>query len=133
MALSARPARAEAGFTLISVMVALAMLAIGLIAIARSQAIVLREGTASEARSTALAIATARLEDLRSRNPWTLAGEAPTRVDSEGRPSGTGAYTRQVEVTELQANLLRVRVSVTPARLPQPVVLETYLYRGATT
>jgi type IV pilus modification protein PilV len=123
--------RRDSGFTLVSVLVALAILAIGLLALARAQAsIVASKGNVAN-RTTALTIARDYAEVLRSRSPWTLVSEAPARVDARGTPDANGAYTRTTNVTVLSTNLLQVQVLVTYPRSATPVDIVTLIYRSS--
>ena len=91
--------RNERGFTLISVLLAVSMLTIGLLALARTQAVLTSSESGVSNRAMALAIATDRLEQLRGSDPTTLASEPAATVDANGNLSATGAYQRSVTVT----------------------------------
>lgn len=123
--------RRDSGFTLVSVLVALAILSIGLLALARAQAsIVASQGNVAN-RTTALTIARDYAEVLRSRSPWTLVSEAPARVDARGAPTPNGAYTRTTNVTVLSTNLLQVQVLVAYPRSATPIDIVTLIYRSS--
>jgi Tfp pilus assembly protein PilV len=119
----------ERGFTLISVLLAVGMLTFGLLALARTQAILTGAENGVSNRGIALAIAADRLEQLRGVDPNTLAAEPATNVDARGVPSASGPYQRSVSVTLDQANLLRLVVSVTYPKMNTPVRLEALIYR----
>jgi Tfp pilus assembly protein PilV len=121
--------RRDSGFTLVSVLVALGILAIGLLALARAQAVMVASQGNTANRTTALAIARDYTEVLRSRDPATLVSEAPVAVDSRGQPAASGAYRRTTNVTILAANLLQVQVLVTYPRSGTPVDIITLIYR----
>lgn len=121
--------RNERGFTLISVLLAVSVLTIGLLALARTQAVLTASESVVSNRAVALAIATDRLEQLRGSDPTTLASEAAVTVDGTGQPSAGGAYQRSATVTLDQANLLRLTVTVTYPRMTSPVSLEALIYR----
>jgi type IV pilus assembly protein PilV len=121
--------RNERGFTLISVLLAVCMLMIGLLALARTQAVLTQSENGVASRAVALAIATDRLEQLRGSDPATLANEGPMQVDANGAPSATGPYQRSVTVTPDAANLLRLTVSVTYPRMTSAVQLQALIYR----
>ena len=126
-----RASRRDGGFTLVSVLVALAILAIGLLALARAQAaIVASQGNVAN-RTVALTIARDHAELLRSRSPWTLVSEAPATVDARGAAAANGAYTRTTNVTVLSNNLLQVQVLVTYPRSTVPVDIVTLIYRSS--
>lgn len=123
-------ARNQRGFTLVSVLVALAILAIGLLALARAQAaMVASQGNVAN-RTTALTIARDYAEVLRSRDPWTLVSETPVAVDARGQASANGAYRRSTNVTILANNLIRLQILVTYPRSATPVDITTLIYRS---
>ncbi len=121
--------RDEGGFTLISVLVAVVMLAFGLMALAKTQSILMAAETGVANRSAALGVAAGYLEQLRSRDPATLVSEASVAVDAEGQPAAGGPYYRSTVVTLDQPNLVRVRVLVTFTRASAPIELITLIYR----
>ena len=124
-----RPRRA--GFSLVALMVAMVLLGTGVMAIAAAQASSLRAQTDATARTIALAAARGYLEELRSRDPWTLDSEGSVSVDERGRPDPNGRFRRWTTVTTLRTNLVRVDVAVEGPRLAAPVVVGTHVYRGA--
>ena len=119
------------GFTLVSVLVALLILTIGLLALARSQAMLVATQGDTANRSTALTIARGYTEVLRSRDPWTLVSEPATTVDDQGQLAVNGAFTRTTTVTVVQNNLLQVQVDVLYPRGQLPVDILTLIYRGS--
>ena len=121
--------RGARGFTLVSVLLAVLMLTIGLIALARTQALLTSTESGVSNRTIALALASTYVEQLRGRDPWTLVSEAPVAVDSDGQPSASGPYRRSTIVTLDQNNLLRLRVLVVYPRGPVPIELTTLIYR----
>lgn len=120
------------GFALLSVMVAVVLLATGVMAIGAANTARLRSQTLSTSRSGALNVARTYLENVRGRDPWSLATESPAQVDGTGAPSASGEFTRALNVTVVQANLLTVEVVVTGPRLSAPIRLLTNIYRGGT-
>ena len=120
--------RNERGFSLISVLLAVMMLTIGLVALARTQALLTAAESGVSNRAGALAVGTAYLEQLRGADPSTLVSEAPVAVDADGQPSATGAYQRSTVVTLDQTNLVRLRVLVAYPHGPTPVDLVALLY-----
>jgi len=121
----------ERGFTMISTMVAIILLSIGLIALSATGAGVVRAHTAAGGRSSALAIARAHLEALRTQPTQDLDSEDPLRVNGEGIADGTGAYVRSVEVIDVTHNLKQVAVRVAYPRSNLPVELVTLAFSGA--
>jgi type IV pilus assembly protein PilV len=123
--------RRDRGFTLVSVLVALAILSIGLLALARAQAAMVASQGNTANRTVALTIARDYAEVLRSRSPWTLVSEAPVAVDARGQPVAGGAYRRTTNVTVLANNLLQVQVVVSYPRSTVPVDIVTLIYRSS--
>jgi Tfp pilus assembly protein PilV len=121
-------ARDEQGFTLLSVLLAVMMLTIGLVALARTQGLLTAAESSVSNRSVALAVATGYLEQLRGTDPAKLASEAPVAVDADGQPSANGPYQRSTVVTLDQPNLVRLRVIVDYPRSSMPVELVALLY-----
>ena len=118
----------EAGFTLISVMIAMILLVVGISALSRTGFETLRAQTAAATRTTALDIARTYLEDLRTRDPASLASETAVVVDETGRVSSTGYYQRSVDVQVLAKNLKQVTVRVRTSNLKTAVELVTMTF-----
>jgi type IV pilus assembly protein PilV len=118
----------RAGFTLVSVMVAIVLLSVGIMALARTQFMVVRVTRQENSRSQALQLATMYLEEVRARDAWSLANEGPSTIDSTGAINVNGVFTRQLTVSQLGTQLLRVQLSVTP-RMANPVRIETMIFR----
>ncbi len=119
----------ERGFTLISVLLAVMMLTVGLVALARTQAMLTAAESGVANRSVALAVATGHLERLRGVDPAKLASEGAVAVNADGEPAANGPYQRSTVVTLDQTNLVRLRVIVAYPRGPTPVELVALLYR----
>ena len=125
-----KPLKNEGGFTLISVLIAIVMLSVGLVALARSQAMLMTTQNRLANANTALSIARGYVEQVRGRDPWTLATEAPVAVDELGVLNAAGTYRRSMDVTLDANNLVRLTVTVTFPRMSQPVQVITLIYRG---
>jgi type IV pilus assembly protein PilV len=122
--------RGDRGFTLISVLIAVVMLSVGLLALAKVQSSIVRTQRETALRSVALSVARSYVEEIRSRDPWTLASEAPVQVDLRGQVAAAGPLTRRTIVTQDAVNLLRITVQVDYPGQRQPVQLITMAYRG---
>jgi Tfp pilus assembly protein PilV len=122
------------GFALISLMVALFLLSIGVMAVGAANVSRIREQTSATTRARALNIARSHLEELRARDAWSITTEPGTAVNDDGAPSagGAGTFMRSVAVTIERPNLITVLVEVRAPRLINPVRLSTQLYRGGT-
>jgi Tfp pilus assembly protein PilV len=127
--MSREPVRNEAGFTLLSVMLAVIMLTCGLVALAKTQAMLAQSESGVSNRAIALAIAADRLEQLRGSDPNTLVSEPAAAVNADGQLAAGGVYQRSTVVTQDQSNLLRVKVIVTYPGMDQQVELEALVYR----
>jgi type IV pilus assembly protein PilV len=122
--------RNEGGFTLISVLIAIVMLSVGLVALARSQSMLMTTQNRLANANTALSIARGYMEQVRGRDPWTLATEAAVAVDELGVVNAAGTYQRSMDVTLDASNLARVTVRVTFPRQTMPVEVITLIYRA---
>lgn len=118
----------EAGFTLISVILAVVILSVGILALGRSQAMLVRAQAVSEARNVALGIARNYIEEVRSRTAIP-ASEGATAVDETGTAAGGGHYRRSLTVSDLGNGLYEATCSVTYPRGTQPVQIVTLIYR----
>ena len=120
--------RNKAGFTLISVMIAMVLLSVGVLALVRTGGEVMSARTASAIKINAVAIARGHMEWLRSRPPQDVKTEPAVKVDASGDLDSQGAYTRSVIVEQQDATLLEVRVKVDYPKAQEPVELITLIY-----
>lgn len=124
---------ARPGFALVSLMVALFLLSIGVMAVGAANVSRLREQSSATLRARALTIARSHLEELRARDAWTIVDEPGVTVRDDGATGTTeAAFTRSVGVTVDRPNLVTVVVEVRTPRLVTPVRLSTQVYRGGT-
>jgi Tfp pilus assembly protein PilX len=128
---SRRGRRARGGFTLVSMIVAIVLLTVGLMALAQANTNTIKTQTSAQNRTTALAIARAYLEDVRSRDPWSVQTESSVTVGPDGEPSASGRFVRSLKVTQERQNLLAVELTVDYPRAQSPVRVRTNLYRGS--
>lgn len=119
--------RPDAGYSLISVLVAIILLVVGVISLSNVMTQSLSMQTVQSTRTTALYVAQTYMEELKSRDPATLASETAVQVDEEGNPDGSGVFTREVTVGSAGRNLLSVAVVVTTPR-SNPIRLVTWVY-----
>jgi Tfp pilus assembly protein PilV len=122
--------RREDGFTIISVLVAIVMLSIGILALSRSGTQAIAAQTLAGNRTTALAIGRAYMEAVRSRPPAQVQSESAVKVDETGTVNPNGVFTRSVAVTVVRHNLKEVRVVVEFPRSNVPIELLTLAYVG---
>ena len=121
--------RSDAGFTLVSLVVAIVLLSVGVLAVVQvlTQSVSMQTGI--EMRTTALDVARSYLEEVRVRDPLTLASETAVRVDETGEADSNGLYTRALVVESVDDHLLEVTVTVTSTRF-SPVNLVTLIWDG---
>ena len=122
--------RREDGFTIISVLVAIVMLSMGILALSHSGVQAMAAQTLAGNRSTALGIGRAYMEAVRSRPPDQVQSESPIKVDATGTTSPNGVFTRSVEVKVVRHNLKEILVIVEFPRSKVPVELVTLAYVG---
>jgi Tfp pilus assembly protein PilV len=116
------------GFTLISVMVAITLLSVGVLALASAQFTAVRQARIELQRTQAIQLVSAYAEEIRARNPWTLTNEGPIAIDSTGAVNAQGTFTRRVVVTEEGTQLMRAVITVQP-RASKAVKIETLIFK----
>ncbi len=122
--------RRKDGFTIISVLVAIVMLSVGILALSRSGTQAMAAQTLAGNRTTALAIGRAYMEAVRSRPPAEVLSESAARVDRTGTVDPNGVFTRSVVVKNVRHNLKEIRVIVEFPRSKVPIELVTLAYVG---
>ncbi len=130
-----RYGRDERGFGLVSVLVAMVLLAVGVVALSSSSAFLVSLQTDASARSMAAAIGVSYMEDVKQRPPWTLASESPTTVNELGDADSTGVFVRTLTVVDDPSSpeVARATVDVKyPAGLgrTRSISLVTLIYKG---
>lgn len=128
--MSRRLTRKRRGFSLVSMMVAMILLAVGLSSLAGANAQTVTLQTVAQNRTNAIAIARSYVEQLRTRDPWLVESEPAVRLSADGVPQANGPYLRSVVVREPRNNLVQLDVVVDYPRSAQPVKLTTALFRG---
>jgi len=119
----------RSGFSLISVVFAVILLVLGLLALARSQTLLAAVQGSTNHRNRAYALARAHMELLRSRPPSTITAENAVVIDSLGRVAAGGGFTRTVQLDPRSTNLLAVTVLVGYPRGTVPAQLNTLIFR----
>lgn len=102
------------GFTLISVMVAVVLLSIGVMSLAKTQFMIAKVTNRQNQREQALELASEYLEEVRARDPWGLTNEATAAIDSTGAVNSAGKFTRTMTVADQGTQLESVRLVVRP-------------------
>jgi type IV pilus assembly protein PilV len=100
----------EEGFTLVEIMIALVVLSIGLIALAGLQVSAIRGNVFSKRMTTAVSVATERIEQIKNTPYENIQSESSTQVTASNMN-----FTRQVTVTNNSplVNTKTVNVAVT--------------------
>ena len=121
--------RPDAGFGLISVMVAIILLSIGVVSVSQvlTQSVMMQ--TIVAMRTTGLDIARSYMEEVKGRDPLTIASEAAVAVNDRGQEDGNGPYTRELIVESVDLHLDQVVVIITLPR-SNPIRLVTWIYDG---
>lgn len=122
--------RARRGFTMVSMLMAIILLAVGLMSLAGANAQTVTMQTLAQNRTSAIAIARTYMEQVRTRDPWSIQSESAVALNNDGVPSGGGRFIRSMTVTETRQNLIKIEVSVAYPRGTQPVQLTTSYFRG---
>jgi len=118
----------EAGFTLISVIMAVVILSVGILALGRSQAMLVRAQATGAQRDVALGIARNYIEEIRSRTAIPVS-EGSVAVDETGTAVAGAHYRRSLTIADLGNDLYQATCNVTYPRGPQPVQIVTLIYR----
>ncbi len=124
------PPRRRRGFTIVSMLMAMILLAVGLMALAGANAQTVTMQTLAQNRTSAIAIARAYMEQVRTRDPWSIESEGSVALNNDGLPASQGTFIRSMTVTETRQNLIKIEVSVSYPRGSQPVQLTTSFFRG---
>ena len=125
-----RERRPRAGFTIISMLVAMILLGVGMMSLAAANAQTVTMQALAQNRTSAISLARGYLEQVRTRDPWSIQSESAVLLASDGTVSATGAFSRTLSVTVTRNNLIQIVVNVVYPRGAQPVKLTTSLFRG---
>lgn len=123
------------GFGIVSVLVAIVLLAIGVVALSSSSAFLVSLRTDASARATAASIATSYMENVKRRPPRQLATEEPVTVNETGVADEEGVFVRALDIVVEPSVPDAVRATVS-VRYPagfgrtRTVELVTIIYQG---
>lgn len=102
----------EAGFGMVSVLVAMVLLAVAVVSLSSSSAFLVSLQTDAAGRTTATAVGVAYMEEVRRRPVGTLSSEGPTRVNGLGLPDQDGSYVRTLTIEAQAGDILKANVEV---------------------
>ncbi|MEQ1692207.1 MAG: hypothetical protein ABMA00_13035 [Gemmatimonas sp.] len=109
---------------------AIILLAVGLFSLMGANAQTVAMQTLSQNRTSAIAIARGYMEQVRTRDPWSIVSESAVALNSDGQAASGGAFVRTLTVTTVRQNLIQIVVNVQYPRGAQPVQLTTSFFRG---
>jgi len=121
--------RPDAGFGMISVLVAIILISVGALSLSQVLTQSVSMQTIISMRTTGLDIARSYREEVKGRDPLTLVSESAVQVNDQGEVDSDGLYTREITVTSVDLHLDEVVVIVTLPR-SNPIRLVTWIYDG---
>ncbi len=121
--------RPDAGFGLISVMVAIVLLSVGILSLSQVLTQSVSMQTIIASRTTGLDLARSFMEEARGIDPLLVAAIPEARVNEIGEEDANGVFTRELTVTTVDLHLVEVTVIVTLPR-SNPIRLVTWIYDG---
>jgi len=129
------PVLPEAGFGMVSVLVAMVLLAVAVVALSSSSTFLVSLQSDASGRSIATSLGIGYMEEVRRRPLESLASETAVRVNASGALDEGGAFVRSltIEADPSLAEVLRATVEIVyPAGLGRrgTVRLETLIHRG---
>ncbi len=104
--------RSERGFGIVSVLVAIMLIAIGVVALSSSSAFMVSIQTDAAERTRAVAIAVAYMENVKTRPPNQIVSEGPVQVSETGVPDSGGPFVRSLTVEPEASTTDAVRATV---------------------
>ena len=120
----------QRGYSFISLLVAMVLLTVGILALMRTNGEIIQGFATTGVRTTALSVARAYLEELRTRDPSTLTDESAVTVNDAGVADVNGNFSRSIAVTSPESNLRQVIVTVNYPRANRPIELITLIFVG---
>lgn len=121
--------RHDAGYSLISVIVAIVLLSVGVLSLSQLLTQSVSMQTVIATRTTALDVARSYMEEVRGLDPLTVQAVPAERVNERGEQDSNGLFTRELTIETVTLHLVEATVIVT---LPQsnPIRLVTWIYDG---
>ncbi len=121
--------RPDAGFSLISVMVAIILLLVGVLSISQVLTQSVSMQTIIGTRTTGLDVARSYMEEVRGLDPLLVVATPEVRVNERGEEDSNGIFTRELTVRTVSLHLVEAIVIVTLPR-SNPIRLVTWIYDG---
>jgi type IV pilus assembly protein PilV len=121
--------RSDAGFGLISVVVAIVLLSVGVLSLSQVLTQSVSMQTIISTRTTGLDVARSFMEEVKGRDPLTIQSIPQARVNRNGELDSGGLYTRELTITTVQLHLMEATVIVTMPR-SNPITIITWIYDG---
>jgi hypothetical protein len=120
---------------MVSVLVAMVLLAVAVVALSSSSAFLVSLQTDASGRAIATSLGVAYMEEVRRRPSGSLASESPVRVNSEGVADEGGAFVRglTIENDPSASNVARAIVEIGyPAGIGRrgTISFQTVIYLG---
>ena len=126
--------RSQYGFSLLSVLIAMVLVSVAVVALSGTTVYVLSLHTESNVRTTAVGIAAAYMEDVKTRDVGSLASEEEVNVNEVGEANASGSFVRALSVVAGPApksKLVKVTVRYPRGRSSMgKVELVTIIYEG---
>lgn len=125
----------EGGYGMVSVLVAIVLLAAGVVALSTSSLFVSSLRNEAAVRSVAASLALGYMEDIKTRERGTLASEDPAKINAQGQLDEGGNFLRVVDVvpdtTVVDAVRVKVKVGYPgPLGRTRAVAVVTIIYVG---
>ena len=120
--------RNENGFTVLELVVALILLGVAIFSLAQTSMVSMNAQTHASMRTTAAALSKSYMEEVKTRDPTTLANESSVLVNEWGDSDSLAVFTRTMTVDSVAENLSRVTIEVAYPKSDVPVVMETIIY-----
>jgi type II secretory pathway component PulJ len=121
--------RPDAGFGLVSVMIAIVLLSVGVLSLSQLLTQSVSMQTIIATRTTALDVARSYMEEVKGLDPLTVSAQPEVRVNERGEADSSGLFTRELLVTTVSDHLIEATVIVTLPR-SNPIRLVTWIYDG---
>ncbi|MGI9627856.1 MAG: type IV pilus modification PilV family protein [Longimicrobiales bacterium] len=122
------PWKDESGFTIVELVIALMLLSVAIFSLAQTSVISIDAQTKASMRTTAAALSKSYMEEVKTRDPSTLATESVVQINEWGDSDSMAVFSRTLTVDSLSANLSRVTIEIDYPKALAPVRMETIIY-----